>query len=218
MKEDRISRNILWQMIKRLAPDSRKVAEWVSELKNRNPDLSKDELAEYIGKRIVRTYTGQGVALALPGAVPGLGTAVQATAEVTAISADVSLMIRNQVYLVLALGHCYGLKGREVLLQDALICMGLWSNTLSMTKRGAIRLGTITVESNFRRKFPARILQAINKKVGRTILTKYGTKRGGIAIGKLIPLGVGTVLGGSFNYCIMRKFKRHAIEYLSLKA
>ena len=53
--------------------------------------------------------------------------------------------------------------------------------------------------------------------VGTTILTKYGTKRGGVAIGKLIPFGVGVVVGGGFSYLTMKKFGDSARKYFSLK-
>ncbi len=55
----------------------------------------------------------------------------------------------------------------------------------------------------------------INRKVGTTIFTKYGAKRGGIAVGRLIPFGVGALVGGGFNLATMKKFKRNAINYFS---
>lgn len=86
-------------------------------------------------------------------------------------------MVRNQTYLCFALAACYGIRGREVLLQDALICMGLWTNALSLTKSGTIRIGSKIAEASFKKKFPGHVLKAINKKVGTTVVTKYGTKR-----------------------------------------
>ena len=149
--------------------------------------------------------------------MPGLGTILQVGTELSAISADIALMIRNQVYLVFAVGECYGLKGREILIQDSLICIGLWTNALSLTKSGTIRIGTKIAEVQFKKKFPVEILKSINRKVGTTILTKYGTKRGGIAIGKIIPIGVGVLIGGGFNYCMMKSFKKSTLEYFKAK-
>ena len=215
--DNSISRSVLYQLIGKLAPDSEKVRAWISEIKRENPGLTMEQLADYIGDHIVWTYTKQGAALALPGAIPGLGTVVQVATEIGTISADIALMVRNQAYLVFALGHCLGIKGREILIQDTLICMGLWTNALNLTKKGVVRLGTKIVDANFKKRFPAKILQAINKKVGTTILTKYGTKRGGIALGKLIPFGVGTLVGGGFNYIVMKHFKNTTISYFNLK-
>ena len=204
-------------LIRKLAPDPKKVKEWVDEVKKKNPDLTQDQLADYVGDSIVWTYTKQGGALALPGAIPGLGTIVQASMEVSAISVDIALMVRNQAYLVFALGECYGRKGREVSIQDTLICIGLWTNALVLTKAGAIRLGTKALGVAFKKKFPAKILQAINRKVGTTIVTKYGVKRGGLALGRMIPFGVGVGVGAGFNYIVMKAFKQSCIKYFSLK-
>lgn len=210
-------KSFLTLLMSKLAPNPAKVRDWVKQIKEENPELTKDEIAEYIGDYIVWQFTKQGAALALPGAIPGLGTVVQISTEISTISADIALMIRNQIYIVFALGECYGIKGRETLLQDSLICMGLWTNSIVLTRTGAVKLGSKVVEANFKKRFPAKIFQAINRKVGRTILTKYGTKRGGIAIGKLIPFGVGVVVGGGFNYITMKRFATKSIEYFSLK-
>lgn len=208
--------SFLHQMIDRLAPDQQQVAEWVDETRRANPHLDQDDLAEFIATTVTRRYTKQGVALGLPGAIPGLGTAVQIATEVGATTTDLALLVRNQSYLVFALSECYGSRGRDVLVQDTLICMGLWSNAITLAKSGAIRIGTKVVEANFKKKFPAVILKAINKKVGTTVLTKYGTKRGGIAVGKLIPFGVGAAVGGTFNHFVMKNFAKSTMRYFSL--
>jgi hypothetical protein len=209
--------NFLFSLIGKLAPDLRKMREWVNEVKKANPELSNDQVAEYISDRIVWLYTTQGAALALPGAIPGLGTIAQIGVEVSSLSIDVTLMVRNQTYLTFAIAECYGLKGRDILIQDTLICMGLRTNAVTLTKGGLIKLGTKALEANFKKKFPAEIIKAVNKKVGTTIITKYGTKRGGIAIGKHIPFGVGVIVGGGFNYLTMKNFGNWTRKYFSLK-
>ncbi len=209
--------SFIYNLIATLAPDPEKVAVWIHSLREENPGLPNDDLADFVGDKIVWTYSSQGAALALPGAIPGLGTIVQASAEIGMATADVALMIRNQSYLVFALGAIYGFQSRETLMQDTLICIGLWTKALSLTKSGVIRIGTKVVEANFKKHFPGKVLQVINRKVGTTVLTKYGTKRGGVAIGKLIPFGVGVLVGGGFNYVTMKNFKRRAIGYLSAK-
>lgn len=209
--------SFILDVISKLAPDPEKVAEWIREVRDENPLLNNDELADFVGDKIVWIYTSQGAALALPGAVPGLGTVVQISTEVGAASVDVALMIRNQSYLVFALGAIYGFHSRETLVQDTLICIGLWTNALNLTKNGTIRVGTKIAEANFKKHFPGKVLQVINRKVSTTVVTKYGTKRGGVALGKLIPFGVGVLIGGGFNYITMKNFKRRTIEYFSAK-
>lgn len=203
----------IFDLISKLAPDPQKVAAWIHEIRTENPELHNDDLADFVGDKIVWTYTSQGAALALPGAIPGLGTIVQISTEIGTASVDIALMIRNQVYLVFALGSVYGYRSREMLIQDTLICIGLRTNALSLSKSGVIRIGTKVAEANFKKHFPGKILQAINRKVSTTVLTKYGSKRGGIALGKLIPFGVGVLVGGGFSYITMKNFKRRTIEF-----
>jgi hypothetical protein len=217
MGQKRLPGGFLYDLIGKLAPRERDVAEWVELLRKKNRKLTTDELAEYIGDYIVWTYTTQGAALALPGAIPGLGTVLQVATEASATSADVSLMVRNQTYLVFALGHCYGIAGRRTLIQDALVCMGLWTNAFVLSKSGTIRIGTKVAQASFKKRFPVVLLKRINQKVGTTVLTKYGIKRGGVAIGRLIPFGIGVAIGGGFNYVMMKRFSAKTREYMSLK-
>jgi hypothetical protein len=67
--------------------------------------------------------------------------------------------------------------------------------------------------AQFNRRVSGEALRRINQRVGTTIVTKYGTKRGGIALGRLIPFGVGAVVGGSFNWVTMRSFANAAKRY-----
>ncbi|MEY4568770.1 MAG: hypothetical protein RLZZ398_209 [Verrucomicrobiota bacterium] len=209
---------IVLSLIEKLSPDYAAVEEWVEQVRSANPELDAGALADYVGDKIVWIYTSQGAALALPGAIPGLGTVVQIGVESGATMTDIALMVRNQSYLVFALSACMGRKGKDTLIQDTLICMGLWTNALQLTKTGAIPIGTKIAEANFKKRIPASILMAVNKRVSTTVLTKYGTKRGGVALDRLIPFGVGVAVGGGFNYLTMKAFKKATIRYLTMKA
>lgn len=53
-------------------------------------------------------------------------------------------------------------------------------------------------------RIPVEVLQRMNRRVGRTLVTKYGTRRGAIALGRALPLGIGAVIGGVGNYGLIR--------------
>ena len=53
----------------------------------------------------------------------------------------------------------------------------------------------------------------MNQQLARKLVTKYGSKRGGAALGRLIPFGVGAVVGGTFNYFTLQKFGKAADDY-----
>lgn len=43
------------------------------------------------------------------------------------------------------------------------------------------------------------------------------TKREGIALGTLIPFGIGVAVGASFNYFTMERFSKTTLKYVTLK-
>ena len=48
-------------------------------------------------------------------------------------------------------------------------------------------------------KVPMSTLKQINKVLGRHFITKYGTKQGIIVLGRVVPFGIGAVIGGGAN-------------------
>lgn len=62
-------------------------------------------------------------------------------------------------------------------------------------------------------RIPMTALRKFNRAVGRTILQKYGTKRGVITLGELLPFGVGAAFGGSGNYLTVRALTRQADRF-----
>ncbi|TLD43479.1 MAG: hypothetical protein JETT_0297 [Candidatus Jettenia ecosi] len=154
----------------------------------------------------------EGAATALPSAIPGLGTAVQVGVEAGAISADLVYMLRCMARITIGVGQIYERDTSASFNQDFVRVLGVWCGVLSLGKEATIRVASKVAIAQFD-KVPAEIFKRINRKVGTTIVTKYGTKRGGIALGRLIPFGVGAVVGGGFNLATMKGFKRAAIKY-----
>jgi hypothetical protein len=198
--------------IETLQPNNADVTRHIDDLRNAHPSMEDDELAEKWADRICWRYASQGAVTALPGAIPGLGTAVQVGVEAGAISVDLAYMIRCMAGMVIGVGQIYGRDTDASFNQDFVRVLGLWCGVLTLGKEATVRVGSKVAIAQFKR-VPAAIFTRINQKVGTTIVTKYGTKRGGIALGRLIPFGVGAVVGGGFNLATMKGFKKAAIEY-----
>lgn len=62
---------------------------------------------------------------------------------------------------------------------------------------------------------PIEVLRRMNRSLGRTVVTKYGTRRGAIAIGRALPLGIGAAIGGTANYALVRAIGRHADSFFA---
>ena len=46
---------------------------------------------------------------------------------------------------------------------------------------------------------PQARINAVNKVLGKNFVTKYGTKQGIVVLGRVIPFGIGAVIGGAAN-------------------
>lgn len=203
----------LMAFVNSVAPSFETVQKEIDELKKSYPNKSKKEIANIFGNRLRRKYTSIGIVSALPSAIPGIGTGVQLAVEASTISGDLALMLRWMA------GTCYGIaliNEKDIQTefnQEFVKILGLWCGVIETAKVATERVATKVALAQFNRNVSEKVLQTINKRVGFTLFTKYGTKRGGIAIGKLIPFGVGALVGGSFNYMTMNKFKKEAMKY-----
>lgn len=64
-------------------------------------------------------------------------------------------------------------------------------------------------------RIPVAVLRTMNRSLGRTVVTKYGTRRGAIAIGRALPLGIGAAVGGTANYALIRVIGRQADTFFA---
>lgn len=203
----------LVSIIESVAPSTEQIAIEIAELKLLNPKLSNDQLAKKWGKRIRNNYTSVGVATALPSAIPGIGTAAQVAIEAGTISGDLALMLRWMGKMCMGICIIYGNSPTSSINQDLVYILGLWCGAIDVLKNATKRVGTKVAVAQFNKHVSGKVLLKINQRVGTTIITKQGTKRGGIALGKLIPFGIGAVIAGGFNFFSFNDFMNTAINY-----
>ncbi len=195
-----------------LRPDHADIARHIQDLRRAHPRLSEHALAQRWADKIAWRYASQGAATALPGAIPGLGTGTLVAIEAGAITADLAYMIRCMAGITIGVGHIYGRDTQASFNQDFVRVLAVWCGVLTYGKEAAVRVAAKVAIAQFQ-KVPGEVFKRINRRVGTTIVTKYGAKRGGIALGRLVPFGVGALVGGGFNLATMKGFKAVAIKY-----
>lgn len=65
------------------------------------------------------------------------------------------------------------------------------------------------------RQIPVTTLHAANRMMSKLLVRRYGTKRGLVALGRMLPIGVGAVIGGTANYLTIRTLARHADQFFA---
>ncbi|MBK8395010.1 MAG: hypothetical protein IPL26_07155 [Leptospiraceae bacterium] len=204
--------DLITELTLKLIPPVNEIKADIADLKKAHPYMSKVDLANEYADIICWKYTSVGVISALPSVIPGLGTTAQVMTEVGSIGTDLALMIRWMGSICLGVGLIFERDIENNFNREFIAVLGKWCGVIDLAKNSTGYVATKIANAQFK-KLPADLLIKINQRVGTTILTKYGTKRGGIAVGKLIPFGIGAVIGGSFNLATMKYFKKKAIEH-----
>lgn len=203
----------LIEIIKNVSPNVNDVKREVIYLRSKNPNYTNEQLAIVFTNSIRKKYTSAGVASALPSLIPGLGTISQIITEVTTISGDFALMLRYTAKMCIGVGIIYGRDMENYFDHNFILILGQWAGKIKILKDVSIKYASKHVTLQINKKISNKVIQAINKKVGVSLVAKYGSKRGGVAFGKLIPFGIGAGISATFNYATMTTFKDAAIKH-----
>jgi hypothetical protein len=65
------------------------------------------------------------------------------------------------------------------------------------------------------RRLPIATLQMANRVMSRSLVRRYGTRRGLIALGTALPVGIGAVFGAAANSGSIRKLARDADAFFA---
>ena len=150
---------------------------------------------------------------ALPGAFPGIGTVTQIGVSGATFTTEVWFLLRDMARLHYEIAAAFDQDLHdEGLLHGLLLVWGLTTGAVIPAREGVKTVGTRIAVSQFRAHFPGRWLSMLNRSLGATV-TKFGTKRGGVALGRLIPFGVGIGINAAVNYLTVRRFGRSSLRY-----
>lgn len=148
------------------------------------------DIDKVIKKLILESVEAAGV----NGFVTGLGGFIAMPVTVPANMAG-ALVINARLTAAIAYLRGYDPSDPHVRTVVTLIAVG--SNAQQIAKTVGIKAGEKVV-INAIKKLPIVLIREINKKVGFTLLAKYGTKRSVITLAKGVPL-VGGVIGGGVD-------------------
>lgn len=171
---------------------------------------SREERVAQVRKLFAAELSAAGAAIGGAAAVPAVGTAAAVTMGV----AEVGWITVRVADLILTIAAIHGHTEAEVEERRAWILSILAfgdSAFVSFTKLAGEMGKGLGAKATAR--VSAESLRALNRALGRTIVTKYGTKRGVIALGRVLPFGIGAVIGSTANYAAVRVLSRQADSF-----
>ncbi len=155
-----------------------------------------------------KELTAAGAATGAAAATPGLGTAAAAGW----LSADVVWLALRSADLIMTIAAINGHTNATVEQRRAWVLSILAfgdeaaAEFTSLLDRMNVPLDGLSTGM----KMPLEVIERVNATLGAHVLTKYGTRRGIATVGKLLPFGIGAVIGGGANYTMTRTLVKNA--------
>lgn len=171
------------------------VRKHIARARQRNPEAPPTQVIRNLERMYISTLTGAGVAVGGTAAAPAIGTGVA-----LAMSAGEALSsLELSALFALSLAEVHGVPLDEIERRQTIVMGIMLGGTGSATiAKVSERTGQHWARQIVA-KVPVETLHQINKVLGPNFVTKYGTKQGIIVLGRVAPLGIGAVIGGSAN-------------------
>lgn len=173
---------------------------------------TRTERVEQLVNQFARELAVMGAVTGGAAAAPGVGTIV--TLSTTAAELGWFTLRAGDLILAIAAVHGHTEPSVEERRAWVLSILAFGNSASKMLTRLAGEAGK-GLGDKATARVPAEILLRVNQRLGRTIVTKYGAKRGAIALGRALPLGIGAAIGGAANYGLIRVIGKQADQFFA---
>lgn len=184
------------------------VQAYVQRLRRASPEASPAEIITKLEKRYLAAVTASGAAVGSAAAVPGIGT----LAAMSAVAGETVVFLDATALFVLAVAEVHGIPVGHRERRRALVLAVLVGDDSKHAFRDLVGPGRTgggwIGESAAAMPLPA--VAQLNNRLVKYFVKRYALKRGAIAFGKMLPMGIGAVIGGGGNRFMGRKIVRNA--------
>jgi hypothetical protein len=200
---------VLSQLIERGARvQAPAVRAYVGRLRESSPDATPAEIVTKLEKHYLAAVMASGAAVGSAAAFPGIGT----LAAMSAVAGETVVFLEATAVFVLAVAEAHGIPAEHRERRQALVLAVL----VGEDSKGAVAelLGTGRTSgawmSDGVATLPLPAVSQLNNRLVKYFVKKYALKRGAMAFGKLLPVGIGAVVGGVGNRMMGKKIITNA--------
>lgn len=199
---------------KAVAVQTSVITKYVEGLRKRNPGSSPAQLQALVDKHFLNIVSGTGAAAGASSAIPGVGMVT----GVAAVGAESVVFLESAAWYILSSAYLRGDNISDEERRRALVLLVLTgSKGTAVVDTLVGDLGTVSgvTSAATLSRFSAPTLNGLNGRLTK-LFTKQITKRLKWAwVSKLMPMGIGAVLGTSANRKLAKKVMEHTREQLS---
>ncbi|GLP80011.1 hypothetical protein [Mycobacterium antarcticum] len=184
------------------------VRAYVQRLREQNPDASPAQIVEKLEKHYLAAVMASGAAVGSAAAFPGIGTLV----AMSAVAGETVVFLEATAVFVLAVAETHGIPADHRERRRALVLAVLVGDDGKRAVTdliGSGRTGGAWLADGAA-SLPLPAVSQLNGRLLKFFVKKYALKRGAIAFGKLLPVGIGAVIGGVGNRAMGKKIIANA--------
>jgi hypothetical protein len=184
------------------------VQAYVQRLRRANPDASPADIVTKLEKHYLAAVMASGAAVGSAAALPGIGTLV----ALSAVAGETVVFLEATCVFVLALAEVYAIPATHRERRRALVLAVLVGDDskhaiAELMGRSRTGGGWLT-ESAAALPLPA--VAQLNNRLLRYFVRRYALRRGTIMLGKMLPMGIGAVIGAGGNRAMGKKIVNNA--------
>lgn len=169
------------------------VATYVDRTRRAHPDESPADAIARMEKFYLTAVTGSGGAVGATAAVPGIGTAT----ALTAAGAESLFFLEASALFTLAVAAVHGISPHNNEQRRALVLAVVLGDSGKEIIERAIGRSSKNWGALLTDRLPG--LAAINDSLIQRFILRFLLERGALTVGKVIPAGIGAVIGGLGN-------------------
>jgi hypothetical protein len=184
------------------------VRAYVERLRDGNPTATPAEIVTKLEKHYLAAVMASGAAVGSAAAFPGIGTLT----AMSAVAGETVVFLEATAVYVLAVAEVYGIPAEHRERRRALVLAVLVGDDSKHAIADLLGPGRTSGAwlADGAASLPLPAVSQLNSRLLKYFVKRYTLKRGAIAFGKLLPVGIGAVIGGVGNRAMGKRIVANA--------
>lgn len=173
----------------------------VEKVRRRNPDASPEQLVRLLEKEYLLVVAGTGGAVGAAAAAPAVGTGI----ALVLTASDVATFFSASAAYVLAVASVHGIEVEDTDRRRALLLTALLGDSGTKALEDLTGVGSARVARLLMTRLPMATVKKVNTTLTRRMVRTQLAKQTGLFFGRLLPYGVGVVVGAAGGRALGRQ-------------
>ena len=184
------------------------VKAYVDRLRRQSPTATPAEIISKLEKHYLAAVMASGAAVGSAAAFPGIGT----LAAMSAVAGETVVFLEATSVYVLAVAEVHGIPADHRERRRALVLAVLVGEDSKHAVADLLGPGRTSGSwlADGAATLPLPAVSQLNSRLLKYFVKRYTLKRGAIAFGKLLPVGIGAVVGGVGNRMMGKRIVANA--------